>query len=79
MVGAYVALSVAKYTGSFVMGILAGGLCAAVIGFAMERGLLRRLYKRELDQVLFTIGLVYPFCPALFPWEQYNSPFFDLP
>jgi branched-chain amino acid transport system permease protein len=59
MVGAYVALSVAKYTGSFIIGILAGGLCAAVIGFAMERGLLRRLYKRELDQVLFTIGLVY--------------------
>ena len=59
MVGAYVALSVAKYTGSFVTGILAGGLCAAIIGFIMERGLLRRIYKREMDQVLFTIGLIY--------------------
>ena len=59
MVGAYVGLSVAQYTGSFLLAILAGGFCAAVIGFIMERGLLRRLYKREMDQVLFTIGLVY--------------------
>jgi len=59
MVGAYVGLSVAQYTGSFLLGILAGGLCAAVIGFAMERGFLGRLYKREMDQVLLTIGFVY--------------------
>ena len=59
MVGAYVGLSIAQYTGSFLLAILGGGFCAALIGFIMERGLLRRLYKREMDQVLFTIGLVY--------------------
>lgn len=59
MVGAYVGLSVAKYTGSFLFGILGGGLCAAAIGLIMERGLLSRLYKREMDQVLLTIGIVY--------------------
>ncbi len=59
MVGAYVGLSVAKYTGNFFAGVLAGGLCAAIIGLIIEMGLLRRMYKREMDQVLLTIGVVY--------------------
>lgn len=59
MVGAYVGLAVAKLTGNFVLGIVAGGACAGLIGLVMETGVLRRLYKRELDQVLLTIGLIY--------------------
>ncbi|MEW6663628.1 MAG: branched-chain amino acid ABC transporter permease [Thermodesulfobacteriota bacterium] len=59
MVGAYIGVSAAKVTGSFLLGMLAGGLCAALLGLVMEAGFLRRLYKRELDQVLLTIGIVY--------------------
>ena len=59
MVGAYVGLSAAKFTGNFVAGVLAGGICAGLLGLIMEMGFLRRLYKRELDQVLLTIGFIY--------------------
>lgn len=59
MVGAYVGLSIAKVTGNFLLGVLAGGLCAGLIGLLMEIGFLRGLYRREMDQVLLTIGFVY--------------------
>ncbi|MBW1801206.1 MAG: branched-chain amino acid ABC transporter permease [Deltaproteobacteria bacterium] len=59
MVGAYVGLSAAKFTGSFLLGVLAGGISAALIGLLMEVGILRGLYRREMDQVLLTIGFVY--------------------
>ena len=66
MVGGYVGLSVARLAEdsvgrdlAFLLGILAGGLCAGLLGLIMETGFLRRLYKRELDQVLLTIGFIY--------------------
>ena len=66
MVGGYVGLSVARLTEdlvgrdlAFLLGILAGGTCAGLLGLIMETGFLRRLYKRELDQVLLTIGFIY--------------------
>jgi branched-chain amino acid transport system permease protein len=59
MVGAFVGLAVAKSTGNFGLGILAGGACAGVLGLIIEMGFLRRLYKRDLDQVLLTIGFIY--------------------
>ena len=59
MVGAYVGLSVAKLTGSFILGVVAGGISAGLLGLIMETVFLRRLYKLELDQVLLTIGFIY--------------------
>lgn len=66
MVGGYTGLYVAGFTEhlvgrnlSFVLGLLAGGICAGVLGLIMETGFLRRLYKRDLDQVLLTIGFIY--------------------
>ncbi len=59
MVGAYAGLTVAKFSGSFVLGVLAGGICSGLLGLIMEMGFLRRLYKQELDQVLLTIGFIY--------------------
>ncbi len=59
MVGAFVGLAAVKATGNFLIGVLAGGACAGIIGIIMERGFLSRMYRRRLDQVLFTIGLVY--------------------
>ena len=66
MVGGYTGLYVAGFTEhlvgrdlSFVLGLLAGGMCAGGLGLIMETGFLRRLYKRDLDQVLLTIGFIY--------------------
>lgn len=59
MVGGYAGLAVAKFTGNFVLGVLGGGICAGLVGLIMESGFLRRLYRRELDQVLLTIGFIY--------------------
>jgi len=59
MVGGYVGLSVAKLTGSFILGVLSGGIISALIGLLMEMGFLRGLYRREMNQVLLTIGFIY--------------------
>lgn len=59
MIGGYFGLAVAKLTGNFVLGVLGGGICAGLLGLIMETGFLRRLYRRELDQVLLTIGFIY--------------------
>jgi branched-chain amino acid transport system permease protein len=59
MAGAYFGLWVAKTTGSIVLGIIAGTMLAGVIGLLIERGFLRQLYRRELDQILVTFGFVY--------------------
>ena len=60
MVGAYVGWTVAvKWGASFGLGLLAGGLCAGLVGMAIERGLLRHLYKKPNEQVLLTFGFVY--------------------
>ncbi|WP_136808178.1 branched-chain amino acid ABC transporter permease [Desulfosediminicola flagellatus] len=59
MVGAYVGATVAAYTGSFLLGIVAALLAAAIVGMIVEATVLRHLYKREhLDQVLATFGLI---------------------
>src|SRR4030043_1951541 len=59
MIGAYVGVTVAQLAHNFLLGILAGGVTAGLIGLLIEMGFLRRLYRRELDQVLLTIGFVY--------------------
>lgn len=60
MVGAYAGWTVAiKWKATFGVGLLAGGLSAAVVGLIIERGLLRRLYKQPNEQVLLTFGFVY--------------------
>lgn len=59
MLGAYLSITVARLTGSFTAGILAGAGGAGIVGLAIERGFLRRLYKKYLDQILVTLGFVY--------------------
>ncbi|MBU1568899.1 MAG: branched-chain amino acid ABC transporter permease [Proteobacteria bacterium] len=59
MIGAYVAATVAAYTGSFFLAMIAGVTAAAATGCIVEMLVLRHLYKREhLDQVLATFGLI---------------------
>lgn len=59
MLGAFVAATVARETGSFVLGLLAALPATALVGWIMEFLVLRRLYVRDhLDQVLATFGLL---------------------
>lgn len=57
LVGAYVAYAVAEATGSFWLGLLAAALAAGVLGTAIERLLVRRLYGGGyLLQLLLLFG-----------------------
>lgn len=59
MIGAYVCATVAGYTGSFLLGLLAALPAAALVGMAAEFIIFRRLYDRDhLDQVLATFGMI---------------------
>lgn len=57
MLGAYLALSTVRITGSFWVALVVVPLLLAALGLVVEPLLLRRLRGRHLDQVLVTIGL----------------------
>ena len=62
MVGAYLALTVARRFDSFMLALLLAPVLTALLGAALERVLLRRTYGRGLHpQVLLTFGLVFCF------------------
>src|SRR5258708_38999696 len=59
MVGAYLALAAANWTGSYLLGVLLGLAGTLVVGMAVEVLAARPLYDRDpLDQVLATFGLI---------------------
>ncbi|MGQ0653428.1 MAG: branched-chain amino acid ABC transporter permease [Betaproteobacteria bacterium] len=59
MVGAYLALAAAQWTGSYVAGVALGLAGTLVVGMLVEVIALRALYDRDhLDQVLATFGLI---------------------
>ena len=57
--GGYVGISVAEKTGNYLFGILAGAFASGLLGLVIERGFLRGLYKKPLEQILITFGFVY--------------------
>lgn len=57
LIGAYTTYQVQESTGSVVVGMLLGPVVAAAVGLAVERGILRFLYRRPLDSLLATFGL----------------------
>ncbi|HYF06630.1 MAG TPA: branched-chain amino acid ABC transporter permease, partial [Acetobacteraceae bacterium] len=61
MVGGYVFVVLLKAIGApFVLALLAAAIGAGALGFVLERTLYVRLYRRDhLEQVLFSIGLVF--------------------
>jgi branched-chain amino acid transport system permease protein len=62
MLGAFFALSIGEWAGSFWAGLAFGWIPAVVLGFAMERLFIRYLYARtHLDQVLLTFGFTFVF------------------
>lgn len=57
LIGGYVGASVALYSGSFFLGVAAGGAAAGAIGAILEFGALRHFYRRsDLDQVILSFG-----------------------
>src|SRR5439155_24276154 len=59
MVGAYLTITAAQWTGSYALGVLLGLAGALVVGMIVEVVTLRPLYARDhLDQVLATFGLI---------------------
>jgi branched-chain amino acid transport system permease protein len=62
MIGAYIAATADRITGSFFLAVCIAVLLTSVIGMLLERVALRPLYRRgHLDQVLATFGLIL-FC-----------------
>jgi branched-chain amino acid transport system permease protein len=59
LLGGYVGLSVAHATGSFAAALVAGGLAVVVLGFLVDRFLLRRTGENHLAQVLLTVGVAF--------------------
>src|SRR6188768_67983 len=57
LLGGYVGYSIARRTGSFELAMLGGGLTIVVIGFFVDRFLIRPLGANHLAQVLLTVGL----------------------
>jgi branched-chain amino acid transport system permease protein len=57
--GGYVGLSVALLTGSFALALAAGGAAVALMGYFIDRLLLRRTGENHLAQVLLTVGIAF--------------------
>jgi len=59
MMGAYFCATLAKWTGSFLLGVLLAVPATVLLGIVVEMVTLRHLYVRDhLDQVLATVGLI---------------------
>ncbi|MFC0384418.1 branched-chain amino acid ABC transporter permease [Muricoccus vinaceus] len=59
LLGGYIGYAVAVGTGSFGLGILAAMASVAVVGLALDQGLLRFVRGFELRQVLLTLGVAF--------------------
>ena len=61
LLGGYIGFSVARFTGSFSLAVVAAMLSMAALGMLTERYLLRRFRVKPLAQVLLTFGLIFVF------------------
>ncbi|HSC94763.1 MAG TPA: branched-chain amino acid ABC transporter permease, partial [Burkholderiales bacterium] len=59
LLGGYVALTVIRETGSWVLALPAAALTLAIVGLLMERIFLRPLGFDPLRQVLLTVGFAF--------------------
>jgi branched-chain amino acid transport system permease protein len=59
LIGGYVGYSISRQTGSFELAMLGGGLTIVVIGFFVDRFLIRPLGGNHLAQVLLTVGVAF--------------------
>ena len=61
MFAAYVGYATWKFTGNWLIAVVVGSVAIGLIGAAMQRFLLRRFYRKYLEQVLLTFGFIYIF------------------
>lgn len=62
MLGAFFALAIMQWTGSFWLALALAWVPAVILGVIMERVFIQRLYSRgHLDQVLLTFGFIFVF------------------
>ena len=59
LLGGYIGYSVASATGSFELAVLAGGLSIVVLGYVIDRFLIRKTGSNHLAQVLLTVGVAF--------------------
>jgi branched-chain amino acid transport system permease protein len=59
LIGGYIGLSITRYTGSFALGVIGGGLAVIPIGFLIDRYLISRTGENHLAQVLLTVGIAF--------------------
>ncbi len=81
MAGGYACVILVNWWGlPFFVSLPLAFLAAALIGFVLERLLYRHLYGRtHLDQVLFTIGLVFMSVTAMDYWMGSQQVFVQIP
>lgn len=72
LAGGYIALSVAQYTGSYLLALAAGAFAVALVGFLIERGLLIWVRGQDLPETLLTLALIVIFQDTLLAiWGGY--------
>jgi branched-chain amino acid transport system permease protein len=59
LLGGYIGLSIAEKTGSFALALVGGGAAIVVIGYLIDRFLIRRTGENHLAQVLLTVGIAF--------------------
>src|SRR5687767_15947272 len=59
LLGGYIGLTVMRASGSFELAILIGGLSIVVLGFFVDRYLIRPLGGNHLSQTLLTVGAAF--------------------
>lgn len=59
LLGGYIGLSITRYTGSFTLGVIGGGLAIIPLGFLIDRFLISRTGENHLAQVLLTVGIAF--------------------
>jgi branched-chain amino acid transport system permease protein len=59
LLGGYIGLSIAENTGSFALALAGGGAAIIVVGYFIDRFLIRRTGENHLAQVLLTVGVAF--------------------
>ena len=59
LLGGYIGLSIMRASGSFELAIVGGGISIVILGFLVDRYLIRPLGGNHLAQVLLTVGVAF--------------------
>jgi branched-chain amino acid transport system permease protein len=66
MLAGYVGLSIMWKTGNFWLSLLVGTVAMALLGIGLERGLLRKVFRKPFSQMLLTMGFALIFRDVVF-------------